>query len=264
MEIIKEHRPTSINSFISLLQRGNEQLKQIDSSSIKSIYSEETLILQDNYPKVILWLIDNMVYVPNGEFSKLGEKFYVKKSFHICKYEVTQELWYYVMGTNPSRFYGEKRPVEMVSWDDCHIFISKLNKIVASREIKFRLPTDIEWEWAARGGKNSKGMAYAGGNNIDKVAWYAASDETHNVGEKAPNELGLYDMSGNVAEWCEDKCVGIVRGNIKNTDMSLGESDYRVTRGGSIWSDRHYCKVIYRDCELRTAEKKYIGFRLAM
>ena len=258
MKIVKSQRPSSILSFINFLQLPHESYKQIGD-----LLAEETIILQDKYPNVIQWLIDNMIYVPDGEFSTLGKKFYVKKSFHICKYEVTQELWCYVMGTNPSHFYGEKRPVEMVSWDDCHFFVSKLNKIVASKGIIFRLPTDIEWEWAARGGKKSKGMAYAGGNNIDKVAWYAAYDETHNVGEKEPNELGLYDMSGNVAEWCEDKSVGIISGN-KNTDISLGESDYRVIRGGSIFHDRFYCQVIYRDCELYTAKKKYIGIRLAI
>ena len=258
MKIVKDQRPSSILSCVNLLQSPYESYKDIGN-----LLEEETIILQDNYPKVIQWLIGNMVYVSDGEFSKLGKIFYVNKSFHICKYEVTQELWCYVMGTNPSHFYGDNRPVEMVSWDDCHIFISKLNKIVASKGIKFRLPTDNEWEWAARGGKNYKGMAYAGGNNIDKVAWHAAYDETHDVGEKEPNELGLYDMSGNVAEWCEDKCVGIISGN-KNSDISLGESNYRVTRGGSIWSASFYCQVIYRDCELRTAKKKYIGFRLAI
>lgn len=119
--------------------------------------------------------------------------------------KVTQKEWKAVMGDNPSRFKGDDFPVECVTWNDCQTFINKLNSLTGKR---FRLPTEFEWEYAARGGNKSKGYKYAGSNNINDVAWYGnnSGKRTHKVGEKNPNELGLYDMSGNVYEWCQD-CV---------------------------------------------------------
>ena len=115
----------------------------------------------------------------------------------IGKYEVTQALWKAVMENNPSGFKGDNLPVECVSWYDCQKFISKLNRITGK---KFRLPTEAEWEYAARGGKKSRGYQYSGSNNISDVAWYIinSGDKTHAVGTKQGNELGIYDMSGNV------------------------------------------------------------------
>lgn len=128
--------------------------------------------------------------------------------FYICKYEVTQKLWEAVMSNNPSDMQGEDLPVEQVSWNDCQTFISKLNELTGKT---YRLPTVAEWEYAAKGGKLSKGYQYSGSNDIDEVAWYDGNSEekSHPVGLKNPNELGLYDMSGNVWELCQDMHDGI-------------------------------------------------------
>lgn len=124
-------------------------------------------------------------------------------SYRIGETEVTQALWMAVMGRNPSYFNGDNRPVEEVSWDDCQEFIAKLNALTGKR---FRLPTEAEWEFAARGGNKSHGYMYSGSDDADEVGWHEgnADGATHAVGQKLPNELGLYDMCGNVQEWCQD------------------------------------------------------------
>jgi len=156
-----------------------------------------------------------MVLVEGGAFT-MGEDKEAHKvtlsSFYIGKYEVTQALWKAIMGNNPSHFKGNNLPVETVSWDDVQEFIKKLN---AKTGKQYRLPTEAEWEYAARGGNKSKGYKYSGSNNPDEVAWYNTSFDTttpidhrkihtHPIGTKKPNELGIYDMSGNVMEWCND------------------------------------------------------------
>ena len=148
-------------------------------------------------------------------------------SFFICKYEVTQKLWTEVMGNNPSEMQGDDLPVENVNWNDCQRFIAKLNELTGKH---YCLPTEVEWEYACRGGKYSKGYKYSGSNELDAVAWYDENSDgkTHPVGQKQPNELGLYDMSGNVWEWCQDMHdgTGMCRGgswihNARNCDPSL-------------------------------------------
>lgn len=152
-------------------------------------------------------------------------------NYYIGQTEVTQALWKAVMGRKPSRFKGDNRPVEQVSWKDCQKFITKLNSLTGQ---KFRLPTEAEWEYAARGGKKSKGYQYSGSNNLDEVAWYGdnSSSHTHDVATKQPNELGVYDMSGNVWEWCQDW-----KGSYSSTSQTnpTGATGVlrRVCRGGS-------------------------------
>ena len=182
-------------------------------------------------------------------------------SYSIGETEVTQALWGAVMGSNPSYFSGSKRPVEYVSWDDCQDFIRKLN--VLTGEI-FRLPTEAEWEFAARGGNKSRGYKYAGSNNIDNVAWYEnnSNSETHNVATKQANELGLYDMSGNVWECCSDWYGSYISSDQLNpTGPSSGGS--RVSRGGGWGRSARRCRVSYRDNDT-TSRGNSLGLRLAL
>lgn len=179
-------------------------------------------------------------------------------TFYICKYEVTQELWQAVMGTNPSYFKGAQLPVEHVSLDDCKAFIEKLNELTGK---KYRLMTQAEWEYAARGGNKSKGYKYSGSNNPIDVAWFNADlgVSTSAVGKKAPNELGIYDMSGNVCEWCSDK--------YEDLDNLLPEGDqsiYYNLRGGSWFDPSINCRVSYRNADTSEACGYDVGLRLAL
>ncbi len=164
-------------------------------------------------------------------------------SYAIGETVVTQELWKAVMGTNPSYFSGNQLPVECVSWDDCQTFITKLNQLTGAN---FRLPTEAEWEFAARGGKKSCGYKYAGSNIIDNVAWYYSNTSTTRaVAQKQPNELGLYDMSGNVCEWCQD-WYGSYSSAMQNDPTGPATGDGRVLRGGSWLNIARGCRLSYR------------------
>ena len=155
-------------------------------------------------------------------------------SYYIGKTEVTQALWQAVMGSNPSGFEGADLPVECVNWNDCQEFIQKLNSLTGRN---FRLPTEAEWEFACRGGNNSCGYKYSGSNDIDDVAWYDGNSggKTHPVATKAPNELGIYDMSGNVYEWCSD-WYGDYTANSQTNPTGPRSGEFRVDRGG-CWCD---------------------------
>ena len=181
------------------------------------------------------------------------------KGFYIGTYEVTQELWYTVMGSYPSHFKGEKKPVENISWNDCQTFISRLNSLTG---LKFRLPTEAEWEFAARGGKNSKVYQYSGSNNLEYVGWYADNSNlsTHDVGLLGGNELGLFDMSGNVWEWCSD-CYN-ENPQINPTGPTNGS--LRVVRGGGWNYDAWFCVNATRNGADPDLRIKNLGFRLAL
>ncbi|MDD6784288.1 MAG: formylglycine-generating enzyme family protein [Prevotellaceae bacterium] len=153
-------------------------------------------------------------------------------SYYIGETEVTQALWTAVMGNNPSRFTDPTKPVEQVSWNDCQNFIIKLNSLTGQ---KFRLPTEAEWEYAARGGNKSMGYQYSGSNNLDDVAWYDKNsfNTTQSVKTKRPNELGIYDMSGNVWEWCQDRYdKKYYKKSPKENPMGPNTGSLRVLRGG--------------------------------
>ncbi|HRI29820.1 MAG TPA: formylglycine-generating enzyme family protein, partial [Chitinophagales bacterium] len=226
---------------------------------------------------------NDMVYVEGGTFTmgctpeqgsdcEDDEKPPYSKTvsnFYMGKYEVTQAQWRQVMGSNPPELYNtgcDQCPVESVSHDDIQQFLKKLNQQTGK---SYRLPTEAEWEYAARGGNKSKGYKYAGSNNIDAVAWYyynyqqskhGAEGTTHPVGAKAANELDLYDMSGNVWEWCQDW--------FKGYPGSSGVSDetgaIRVLRGGSFSSNAQSCRVSFRGNNTPGNRDSHRGFRLVV
>ena len=220
-----------------------------------------------------------MVYVQGGTFqmgSNTGESdekpvhSVTLSSYYIGQTEVTQELWEAVMGSNPSFFKGSKRPVEKVSWNDCQDFVNELSRLTGER---FHLPTEAQWEFAARGGVKSTGCNYAGSNAIATVAWYEensykkGSDNpdygTHTVATKSPNELGIYDMSGNVWEWCQDWYDSYSSSSQTNpTGPSAGS--YRVNRGGGWLSAASRCRAARRSLDTPSSTLDNLGLRLAL
>jgi formylglycine-generating enzyme required for sulfatase activity len=203
----------------------------------------------------------NMVLVDGGTF-KRDDYSVTVSSFIIGKYEVTQREWQEVMGNNPSYFKGDNRPVEQVSWYDAVEYCNKLSKkegLTPAYTINgdyttcnwsangYRLPTEAEWEYAARGGNKSKGYTYSGSNTIGNVAWYDVNsdDRTHDVGTKAPNELGIYDMTGNVWEWCWDWYASYSSSSQTNP-KGANSGSYRVDRGGSWYYFDFGCRVATR------------------
>lgn len=230
----------------------------------------------ESQKQVIQKLIDGMVNVEGGTFmmgatSELcvdandldkPAHLVMLSNYMISKTEVTQELWKAVMGHNPSRFKDDNMPVEKVSWDDCQEFIKKLNSLTG---LNFRLPTEAEWEYAARGGNKSKGYKYSGSNDIDSVAWYDgnSSSMTHAVATKSPNELGIYDMSGNVSEWCSDYCDYYRNSSYTNPQGPLSGYE-RVVRGCNWRSDIRLCRVSSRAGVMPFKKVNNLGLRLAL
>ena len=200
-------------------------------------------------------------------------------SYYIGETEVTQALWKAVMRKNPSKFKGDNLPVENVSWEDCQTFIGKLNDLTGK---SFRLPTEAEWEYAARGENKSRHTQYSGSSIIDEVAWYWQNSgdkyltgdwdgdkikenncRIHPVKTKKPNELGLYDMSGNVWEWCQDR-YGNYSSNAQTNPTGPGSGSRRVSRGGS-WGDNGWsCRSSRRNSGSPGNRYGDLGFCLAL
>ena len=181
-------------------------------------------------------------------------------SYYIAQTEVTKELWQAVLGGS---FSGDMNcPVAGVNWTRCQEFITTLNAMTG---LNFRMPTEAEWEFAARGGNKSKGYKYSGSNRITDVAWYSGNNtgSLHPVATKGPNELGLYDMSGNASEWCAD-----VRGDYNEgaqTDPLGPETGYyRIFRGGCYEDGAKSCRVSYRDSYPYEGSKRGLGLRLVL
>ena len=186
------------------------------------------------------------------------------ESFEIGKYEVTQEIWEVVMGDNPSHFGGcPECPVDSVSWEDAQVFLRKLNDLTGER---YRLPTEAEWEYAARGGRQSRGYRYAGGNDLGSVGWYEdnSGDRIHPVGQKRANELGLHDMSGNIQEWVQSCWNNNYQG--APTDgraWERGDCSHRVARGGSWGGEPAYLRSAFRSRRSTGYRNANFGFRIA-
>lgn len=211
--------------------------------------------------------------------------------FYISKYPVTQRLWEHIMGHNPSHFKGQNRPVECISFDDITAdngFLDKLNasngrKFNLNKDMSFRLPSEAEWEYAARGGAHWRdGFPFSGGNALNEVGWYEQNSgkykdpeiimklknhekgtETHNVGQKLANQLGLFDMCGNVWEWCQDYFQRDIHKIPKDGTPYLEETPDRVLRGGCHHNGAIHCTVSKRYEIFPEAKDECIGFRIA-
>jgi len=224
---------------------------------------------------ILLKLINNMVRVEGGDFimgatdeqvdPESDEKPISKvtiSSFAINRYEVTQAEWEYVMGGNPSMFKGDNNPVDSVTWEECQTFISRLNSLTG---MKFRFPSEAEWEFAARGGIKSSGCQFAGTNDAEEVAWCTvnSSNSSHPVGQRKPNELDLYDMSGNVWEWCQDWFAEYSEAT-KTNPIGPSTGLLRILRGGSWLSSVRSCRISNRHYSAPTDKDNNIGLRLAL
>ncbi|MCF7858227.1 MAG: SUMF1/EgtB/PvdO family nonheme iron enzyme [Candidatus Cloacimonetes bacterium] len=228
---------------------------------------------------------DNMIFVNGGTFQMGSNEENDEKpihsvtvsDFYIGKYEVTQKEWKAVMGSNPSNWKGDNLPVETVSWYDAVEFCNKKSEKEGLQKCYsgsgknitcdfskngYRLPTEVEWEYAARGGNKSKGYKYSGSNNIGDVAWYNSNSgsKTHQVGTKQANELGIYDMSGNVWEWCWD-WYGNYSSNSQTNPKGADSGSYRILRGGSWTGSGSGCRVANRVHSGPGDGYSYRGFR---
>ena len=277
--ITRQRRTTQQTAPSKPNQNTNSQSKQKPSN--RNVGKEATTATvthsSDNLILSVGKVTFTMVYVEGGTFTmgatseqgsdaESDEKplhSVTLSNYYIGETEVTQGLWEAVMGSNPSSFKGDSRlPVEKVSWEDCQRFISKLNSMTGQQ---FHLPTEAQWEYAARGGSRSKGYKYSGSNDIGSVAWYEdnSGSKTHVVKTKSANELGLYDMSGNVLEWCSDWYGDYSSGSQTNpTGASSGS--FRVHRGGSWRSRTRSFRSAFRSRSTPSYCGCGLGLRLAL
>lgn len=259
----------SLEHSLSRIKEAKENQKVSNSN-----LGNESISHNDDFSAFFRKLESNMVFIEGGTFTmgctseqfdcfrdeKLTHQVTVS-DFKMGKYEVTQGEWKKIMGKNPSYFSNcDACPVEQVSWHDVQEFIQKLNRLTGSN---FRLPTEAEWEYAARGGIKSKGNPYAGSNSINNVGWYEGNvgSKTYSVGQKSPNELGLYDMTGNVWEWCSDR-YGKYDSESKQNPEGASAGSFRVYRGGSWFSSPRYCRITKRFRDSPIYKYNYLGFRL--
>lgn len=208
-----------------------------------------------------------MICVEGGTFtmgSSVKDEFpaheVVLETFFISETEVTQKLWISLMGNNPSEFVGLNRPVEQVSWHECQKFVEQLKQ---ETNKPYRLPTEAEWEYAARGGNRSHHYKFSGNNNLDIVGWYSHNSNkcTHEVKSKEQNELGIYDMNGNVWEWCQD-WYGLYSGGKQYSPQGPVAGEHKIIRGGGWNNVSEFFRTSYRGRNTPTRRGNNIGFRI--
>lgn len=212
----------------------------------------------------------SMILVTGGTFQMGGNHqkpihTVTLRDFYIGKYEVTQQQWRAVIGKNPAKLNDDNCndcPITQVSWEDVQEFLQKLNK---RTDLKYRLPTEAEWEYAARGGQKSNHYTYAGDNSVETAGWYQKNSQrkTHPVGQKKANELGLYDMTGNVWEWCHDWFnKNYYAFSPVNMPVNATPETYRVIRGGAADTNANSTETTHRDAYKPVNKSAFIGFRL--
>lgn len=277
---VQEINLRELNNTLEIKQALSYIRPEIEYQSIPKIELVSTFMGQES----VLWfsllstniinigdISFKMIFVEGGTFN-MGEGGFRSTPIHkvtldnffIAETQVTQKLWTTVMGKNPSNNRGnEQYPVENISWKDCQSFISRLNQITG---LVFRLPTEAEWEYAAKGGIKTAGYPrYSGGNRIKDVGWYDSNSNrsTHPVKKKQPNELGIYDMSGNVCEWCQDIYDSYVDYDQFNP-RGAEQGKKRVLRGGSYYSDASSCTHTSRAYQNENTKESTFGLRLAL
>ena len=256
---------------IELRKQGFKDYKQsirVEENNIVDVVATMTEYKDETYTETAKGINLKMIYVEGGTFamgSNSGDDNekpvhnVTLDSYYIGETEITQAQWRAVMGSNPSGHTGDNRPVEKVSWNDAQAFCKKLSELTGKRYV---LPTEAQWEYAARGGNQSKGYNYSGSNNIDEVAKYGSSSGGHsNVKSKKPNELGIYDMSGNVYEWCSD-WYGSYSSSSQTNPQGPSSGSYRVLRGGSWSGYASICRVANRSIYDPSYAFNFCGFRV--
>ncbi|PKP28327.1 MAG: formylglycine-generating enzyme family protein [Bacteroidetes bacterium HGW-Bacteroidetes-19] len=241
--------------------------------TIKMAWSRNTTTHQK---KLIQELIQELIYVDGGTFlmgcntpkdtqcveAEFPSHLVTLDPFFIGKFEITQLLWVKIMDHDPNTYKGNTLPVTSISWDDCQEFIKRLNHITS---LNFALPTEAQWEFAARGGIKSKNTPFAGSKEINEVAWYKGNSKLmyQSIGTLAPNELGLHDMSGNVWEWCSD-FYGPYSTEQQKNPKGPESGVNRVYRGGSWLDNQSYIRITTRNCGRPDYKMNCLGFRLIL
>lgn len=238
---------------------------------------EDTLLvtwhpdINNEQRNIINDIIKDLIFVEGGTFTMGSEDpttyacpphQVTVSSYYIYKFEIMQRYWYKILEIAPKTVNYYAHPICNISWYDCQLFIDKLNKLTG---LKFRLPTEAEWEYAARGGKFSQNNTYSGSNSISDVAWYVNNSENiiHRVASLQPNELGLYNMSGNVWEWCYDWYAPYPDSSIKDYKGPENGSS-KVYRGGSFTDSESYLRVTVRNSGFPTCILNNLGFRIVL
>ena len=252
-------------------------IAQNHTAVTKRSQMENADTLSENQIRIFSQMLQDMVFVDGGTYL-MGKSDSIEDGmidnqpkhlvnispFFISRYEVSQEEWEIVMGSNPSYFKGKELPVENVSWNECMEYIRRLNKVTG---MEFRLPTEAEWEYAAKGGKHSLNYKYAGSEFVKSVAWFQqnSGNSTHKCGLKRPNELGIYDMSGNVAEWCYDIYnYDYYKYSVYDNPTGPEKGDNKVNRGGGWLMNETYQRTDVRNVNAPNEKNASVGLRLAM